>query len=236
MAFWAAGLPVIMNPSHGLAVSGITVVSANLYFFSWLSFGTALYLSASLAQEKAQDMAQKVQVHLTTKLKTARWYGLAAASIVVAVASIRILAIAPCNSSLDFLRQGEFCKRTKLGVSIGILSFVVSLTMSFVTAKMSDILVYEMITTTLLLGFWCFGVGYITFGSSPGSQIGNIYFSSWISFVQIVFLFAECFRDVVLARMSSHNANATTDKENDPEVPSSLHNDNENNDMSSHPE
>ena len=46
---------------------------------------------------------------------------------------------------------------------------------------------------------WCFGVGYTTFGESPGSQIGNLYFSSWISFLLSVFLFGHNFREFVSA-------------------------------------
>lgn len=35
LAFWGAGLPVIMNPNKGIATQDLTVVNANLYFFSW---------------------------------------------------------------------------------------------------------------------------------------------------------------------------------------------------------
>lgn len=32
---------------------------------------------------------------------------------------------------------------------------------------------------------------------SPGSEIGNLYFSTWISFIFIVFIFAGNFREIV---------------------------------------
>jgi hypothetical protein len=41
-------------------------------------------------------------------------------------------------------------------------------------------------------------IGYVTFGkNSPGSEIGNLYFATWISFIFIVFIFANNFRDLV---------------------------------------
>jgi hypothetical protein len=41
-------------------------------------------------------------------------------------------------------------------------------------------------------------IGYVTFGkNSPGAEIGNLYFSTWLSFIFIVFIFANNFRDLV---------------------------------------
>jgi hypothetical protein len=46
----------------------------------------------------------------------------------------------------------------------------------------------------LMLVVWCFGVGYITFGdTSPGTNIGNLYFSTWASFCISVMLSASAY-------------------------------------------
>ena len=33
-----------------------------------------------------------------------------------------------------------------------------------------------------MLFAWCFAVSYLTFGSGPGTSLGNIYFATWIGF------------------------------------------------------
>jgi hypothetical protein len=43
MAFWGFGLPAIMNPDNAIAVRGIEVDNANLYFSSWICFATAVF-------------------------------------------------------------------------------------------------------------------------------------------------------------------------------------------------
>ena len=57
----------------------------------------------------------------------------------------------------------------------------------------------EMSSTTCLLIVWCFGVGFITFGNTPGSTISNLYFATWASFLLVVFLFAQNFRESIAA-------------------------------------
>jgi hypothetical protein len=191
IAFWGAGLPVIMNPNNAIAVAGETVIDANLYFFSWLSFASTLYLSGSLAQEQMGFDVTK------TPPKSARWYGLCASSLVVMGSSVRLFKEEDCNNF-----NGEFCKRTKFALSAGTIGFFFALVLTFLTQSGLSIII-ETAATAIMLVFWCFGVGYITFGSAPGAQIGNLYFATWISFIICVFLFGQCFREVVGARQAN---------------------------------
>ena len=180
-----------MNPKNGIAVEGVTVVNANLYFFSWLAFAACLFLSGNLAQEAAgYDVTQ-------TPPKTARWYGLCASSLVVMGTSIRIFRTIDCGDGL--LSDTKFCKRTKLGIALGTVGFFLAGAMVYL-AQRGVTLMIETVATTLLLTFWCFGVGYLTFGTSPGAQIGNLYFATWTSFILVVFLFGQCFRELMAAR------------------------------------
>ena len=63
----------------------------------------------------------------------------------------------------------------------------------------------DFVINTVFLILWCFGVSYITFGASPGSTIGNLYFSTWITFLLSVFSFAVSFREFVASRQQSGN-------------------------------
>lgn len=85
---------------------------------------------------------------------------------------------------------------------MGVIGFFFALGMTFATRK-GLTLVAETGATLLQLVLWCFGVGYITFGTSPGSTIGNLFFGTWISFILTVFLFGQCFREYVAGRESA---------------------------------
>lgn len=190
-----------MNPNNNIAVLGETVVNANLYFFSWLAFAAALYLSSSLAQEN-----YGLDVASVTSTKSARWYGLTASSLVVMGAAVRIFKSADCGSDNSSGSSSELCKRTKFAISAGTIGFVFAMVLTYLTQKGLTIVV-ETAATVFLLALWCFGVSYITFGDGPGSQIGNLFFSSWICFILCVFLFGACFREFMEARVANAQNN-----------------------------
>ena len=60
--------------------------------------------------------------------------------------------------------------------------------------------------TTFLFIMWCVGTFLITFGQSPGALIGNLYFSTWISFLLIMMIFAQAFQDFT----AQYNTSDTT--------------------------
>lgn len=210
IAFWAAGLPTVMNPRNDIAVSSpngvyvaAVVTNANLYFFSWLSFGATIYLSSSLAHELSGMPLQSLAS------KAARWYGLTVSSLVVLGAAVRTYQAKDCGNdrggSADVV---TFCRRTKFAVGLGVVGFVSAGLMTYLVQRQAPPLTVaaETIFTTTLLILWGFGVSYITFGQSPGSTIGNLYFGTWISFLLTVVLFAVCFRECVAGRVVDHAA------------------------------
>lgn len=198
LAFWGFGLPAIMNPENEIAVTGIEVDNANLYFSSWISFAAAVFLAGSLAQE---TMGLDIR---SAPSKQARWFGLAAASLVVLFASVRIYRNdnIQCGGPVttyqneetgmeeETLAGTELCKRTKLGIALGVLTFISSLGFSFGAGLVPFAGLVELGLSAVLLIMWVFGVGFITFGGnlSPGTHIGNLYFSTWISFGLVVSL------------------------------------------------
>jgi hypothetical protein len=199
IGFWAAGLPTIMNPDNRIAVvppdsNNIppVIINANLYFFSWLAFGSTVFLSGSMVQEM---IGIDVRATAVAHPKASRWYGLMATSLVVMGSAVRTFQASECKDVQD-----PFCKRTKLAVSIGVIGFFLSILMTFLATRNMLGLSVETSVTCLQLIFWVFAVSYITFGTSPGSTIGNLYFSTWISFILTVVLFANNFREFVAGR------------------------------------
>ena len=222
--FWGAGLPVLMNPKHNICLTnqqdeGIVIINANLYFFSWLSFAAILYLTGSCAQESAgYDVT-------STPPQSARWYGLCASSVVVMGSAVRAYKSSLCKMS-EFGGQ-EYCKRTKFAIAAGTCSFVISAVVTILIHQTAALqLPVETGFTTLLLVFWCFGVGYITFGNSPGATISNLFFGAWISFILAVFLFARNFREMIAARQGANNS--TTGDTEAPVVTTTMATGNEN--------
>lgn len=196
MAFWGVGLPAIMNPNNAIAVDVDEVDNANLYFSSWIAFASAVFLAGSVAQETmGLDVRQAPQ-------KQARWFALAASSMVVLFASVRLhrnkdVQCGGEDTVYDSFQQSfeagtlagtEFCKRVNLGISLGVITFLLACAMSFGAALLPFAGLAELGLSAVLLVMWCFGVGFITFGGnlSPGTHIGNLYFSTWISFGLVV--------------------------------------------------
>lgn len=186
-----------MDPDNKIAVQNITVVNANLYFFSWLSLGAVVFVCGSLAQEQ---LGMKIT---DTPANSARWFGLTASSLVVLGTSVRIFLAVPCNDTIPSIEGGPFCKRTKLAISLGVISSALGVFLMYASTKKMINVMQETGLSLFLLILWCFGVGYTTFGESPGSQIGNLYFSSWISFIIVVIQFGNTFREFASARMAA---------------------------------
>lgn len=188
---------MIMNPIRGIAVEGDDVVNANLYFFSWISLACIVFITGHLLQEWTGLNARDV-LSANTSPKTGKWYGLAASSMVVMVSSIRIYMAVQCGGD-----KSEYCKRTKFGISVGVLSFLSSIALACTLAKTTSVSFNELVATTVMLVWWCFGTGFLTFGAAPGSRIGNLYFSTWISFIIIVVIFGQVFRDFLSGRSAA---------------------------------
>jgi len=183
----------------------VITIFINYYIGTWLAFATCIYLSGSLAQDSTGvDVTQ-------TPPKTARWYGLTASSLVVLGSSVRVFLTSDCGDEIPNSATEEYCRRSKFAISMGVFGFFLAAAMTCLTRK-GLTLVAETAATTVQMILWCFGVGYITFGTSPGSTIGNLFFGTWISFVLTIFLFGQCFREYVAGR---ENAAAQQNGDND---------------------
>eukprot|EP00339_Tiarina_fusa_P010619 CAMPEP_0117075306 /NCGR_PEP_ID=MMETSP0472-20121206/53094_1 /TAXON_ID=693140 ORGANISM="Tiarina fusus, Strain LIS" /NCGR_SAMPLE_ID=MMETSP0472 /ASSEMBLY_ACC=CAM_ASM_000603 /LENGTH=253 /DNA_ID=CAMNT_0004800759 /DNA_START=25 /DNA_END=783 /DNA_ORIENTATION=+ len=152
LALWSAGLPVIMNPSNGIAVSFTQVENANLYFASWSAFFCILWICGSLAKElygydilaTAKPMAQSKQGH---------WYALVAASMVV------MSAFRADECTTDVMARAPICKQTKFAISAGVIGTWVAALITFYTANGRIPLEQEFLGAIVMLVIWCFGMG-----------------------------------------------------------------------------
>ena len=160
-------MPALLDPHHNLAVSpGFGIANANLYFFSWGALISSILLAGSWAKEANGDKASKT---------TIQWVCLVASSFVVMGTSSSFINDTGCKS-LDL--DTDKCDRTKFAISLGLASGILAMVMlPFKHAPM----ICHMVMGLLLFCCWCCGVGFITFGSGPGINLGNVYFTTWIS-------------------------------------------------------
>ena len=182
---------IVRSKSH--SIIGFFVF--NRYFFSWLSLAVAILIAASLLLETTgRDLRQSPLM----QGKTGLWYGFAASTIIAMVASSRIYQQLECGDSP--LKGTSICRRTNLGISLGCIGFVSGVAIAIALTKQAMPKNAELIASAISLIMWCFGVGFITFGNGPGSIIGNLYFSTWISFILIIVIFAGNFREYASSR------------------------------------
>ena len=208
LVIWCVSWPIIMNMDHAIAViaaqgGGIFILNANLYFFTWLSLGAILYIVTSTFQEFAG-------LSLIPSRTNARWWALAAASIIVMASAARVLRdTSTCQ--LAAFDDSEYCRRTRWAVGLGCISTIIALFFLVASRCFTLFLSVEFAISTLLLVLWCFGVGFITFGNTPGATISNIYFGAWIAFVVTVFQFGDNFREFMAAYAEGTAATAKKD-------------------------
>jgi hypothetical protein len=188
-------MSAILDPDHNLAVSsGFGIANANLYFFSWGALISSILLAGSWGKEANGDKASETAV---------QWVCLLASSLVVMGTSSSIFNDSGCKS-LDLDTSG--CNRTKFAIGLGLASGILSLVMlPFKHAPM----ICHLVMGLLLFCSWCCGVGFITFGSGPGINLGNVYFATWISLFLCLNITTTAFKG-----MRSEKA----DKEDEPEV------------------
>jgi hypothetical protein len=181
-----------MNPQHGIAVMNVTVVNANLYFFSWLSFANCIFLMASLVQD-----VMGIQVRDVAQPKLSRCIALTASSLVVMGSAVRIFSeeAYDCGNPDSVLHSSSFCSRTRVAIAFGTVSIFASTLCAVALHRAWLSTAMELASSSLLFLFWCIGVAYVTFGfAAPGSRIGNLFFSTWISFILSMVSFGSSFQ------------------------------------------
>lgn len=118
-----------------------------------------------------------------------------AASFVVMTSSIRLYTANDSQCSGD---SSKYCKRVKYALSLGAAAVVFGL-VEIAMSNMGKMTLYpEAGLTFMLFVLYVIGIAVITFGGSdgPGTNIGNLYFSTWLGFVLAMFLTSKSWNAV----------------------------------------
>mmetsp|Transcript_4201 Transcript_4201/g.8757 ORF Transcript_4201/g.8757 Transcript_4201/m.8757 type:complete len:323 (-) Transcript_4201:47-1015(-) len=214
--FWAATVSIVSNTTNELGTvrsDSNEVQNGNLYYFSWAGFATSIQLIVSyLKSSFGIDVLEEVNGR---GARLMHWAGMLTASLVVMGSSARILN-EDCNVT-ERQFSDSYCARTKMGVSLGTIGVgfaIVVVGMKLLRKTPPFTLEFSLACILTLLN--AFGVAYITSNSGPGRAIGNLYYSSWISFLLAVFLAVDCFNKT---SKKPEGSTATASKAEDADVP-----------------
>ena len=123
---------------------------------------------------------------------------------------------AQCDVGEDVMPK-KYCRRAALGVSVGCIGCVVSLAvvaMRLSCASTSPreedgggggkanrvIFTIEGVCSVVLFCTYGFAVAYLTSEKGPGAPLGNLYYSSWITFGITFFVATSCFEEFQSAK------------------------------------
>jgi hypothetical protein len=161
-ALWAAAIAVLQNPDNQLAliafpaIKSVVIRNANLYFFSWASFVSTVYVIASLGQEHEVVNIQAVP------MKLMRWYLLLITSIVLLGVSSKVKDLSCssiCPDGTNACFDSELCRRTNYGVSLGVISAALSVVPITLAHLGSLKPIIEIPVSFVVLVFYCVGAG-----------------------------------------------------------------------------
>lgn len=206
VAFWTAIVAIITDASNGLVSpddGASAIQNANLYYFGWAGFFTAVMLAVEYGRAVySVDAAGTIRNQAP---RSALWSALICASVVVMGSSARVVRN-DCGG--DFLYEvfpDPYCKRAKYGVAYGTLGALISIGVIVAKVKASGIpLMIESGCAAFLTILNTFGVAYITSPAGPGSAVGNLYYFSWGSFLLSAFTLFNCYGEY-----SGHNSDPT---------------------------
>ena len=216
---WVASIAVMMRPDGDMAVGELgMILNSNLYFSSWGSLMCIVYILVHFLYKRAKSDTPNATTNALPDVptKTLQWLGLFVSSVILMASASKIHNLVSCTSS-DFSGM-KFCRRTSFAIALGALGMLFSAIAMFLNQR--EVLQLPKIDAAIsVLLSVCFivGVGFITFDESPGVILGNIYFSTWITFLLVLSLAFHSIRD--LRHESCHETTQTKEPTKSLEVP-----------------
>jgi len=181
-----------MNPGNSIAVGYTDYLDANLYFSSWLACLSAVWIAGDLAKELyGVDVVGMASPKV--KSRRGKWYALIATSLIVMGSSVRVFLAFPCSSQA--MAKSPICRQTEFAISAGVIGTLFAMVATLCMAKGNFSQLLDWCSSIVMAIIWCFGLGFITFGSGPGHNIGNLYFATWGSFILSILLVGESYRE-----------------------------------------
>lgn len=222
--FTCAAVGTATNPKTGMAVNSSGGVSfGNLYYSTWISFMCAMAMLLSFMKtERGLDVPNE----LKARGRRFRLWVILVISTAIVMGSSASSYDARCDHLNDegFDEPPKFCRRAAFGVSVGCIGCVTSLAIVAIRATCSKaiddhlrnggsgkgsankrIFMIECVSCLILLCFYCFAVGYLTSEEGPGAPLGNLYYSTWISFGIIFFIALSSYNELQMAKKIMRN-------------------------------
>lgn len=185
VGLWAGALPIIMDPSNGLAQMYVgksggevsdfqaTISNANMYFTSWGAGVCALSVLAMYIRERLGGSGGMGMGY------TSKWYLLMLASVVVVIESMRFKNQV---CSLEYGTEDVTCGRNTYGLATGIVGLVVSFLISLFSSLGRDSALITTVAGFVMAVLYTLCAGLLTFDNGPATYVGNHYFSAWAGF------------------------------------------------------
>eukprot|EP00980_Cylindrotheca_fusiformis_P027220 scaffold19424_cov142-Cylindrotheca_fusiformis.AAC.4 len=204
LLIWVLGLPVIMNPRHRIAVSTYGIVDANIYFSSWGALICSMFLCGKIARDvQGVDIVDRVSPIVRTR--QGKWYMLVFAATIVLICSVHYYVIEGCGGSFT---RGK-CGQIKYGISAGVIGTGFAAGITIYSFKMGSLrLMHEWSAALIMVIIFSVALGFVTTAHGPASAAGNLYFSTWASFVLSVMIFSDCHMESISNREQAANAAA----------------------------
>lgn len=191
LCFWVAIVAVISDAENGLAVNEEgTVIYGNLYYFSWAGFVCSVLLLISYI--RSIYYIDIIGEFRNRSPRLMLWSTLMTTSLVMMGSSASIYDL-NCQVQHAMVR---FCSRTLLALGLGASGAIVSIVivgMKIATSYAPEWV--ERMVSALLFVAMSFGTAYITSESGPGAPLGNLYYSTWASFVTVFLICIGLFDD-----------------------------------------
>lgn len=211
------------NPAHGLAINTNGGIGfGNLYYSTWITFFISTWLLLSYVRtERGIDVIIELS-NKGTRFRT--WVGVVASSVIV-MGSAASCYDARCllqpqyhndnnhndgstseeegGAGHDNERSTNYCRRAAFGVAVGIIGCAIGISiaamrLSYIVGNEGSKIVFiiECICGLVLLVMYSFAVAYLTGEVSPGGPLGNLYYSTWITFAMVLLIIASCLEEI----------------------------------------
>jgi len=207
---WAVAIGLINEVISISAGSLYIITNANVYYFTWACF----FLVLAIVGNTIQDFGDELRAGSSRNIK---WMVLIASSLIVMSSSITIYRAENCRG-----KNGSFCQAVNLGLALGccgtaLVLMIIGLVAVLGKENPNKFLQIEIIVGVILSILYAVAVAFITGPGGPGSTIGNLYYSTWISFLFSVAVSLDCLgtilQDVKLPAVMTGQASAAASPE-----------------------
>jgi len=200
VGLWSGALPIIMDPSNGLAQMYVgkasetsdvadyqaTISNANLYFTSWASGVCALKVLAMYIRARLGGQSGMGDRY------TYKWYLLMLASVIVIIESMRFKDQV---CSIEAGTEKVTCARNIYGLITGCIGLLLSFLISLFSSLGKDSALITTIFGFIMAILYTVCAGLVTFDNGPATYVGNHYFSSWAGFFLSFAIFGNVLKE-----------------------------------------